>query len=200
MKWRWLISWHLTYPLVKCLFHLKVEGRENIPEKGAIIIAPNHLSNLDPPMVGYAAKRELFYLAKEGLFVVSKPFEWLIRTFNAIPIKREGFDIKVFREVDRLIKRGQAIVIFPEGTRSKSGQLLPFKPGVGMIAARYGIPVVPCYIENTNKPIWKILTGKNPIIIKFGKPIECDKKKDKNYYEYITKLIESEVKKLKERR
>ncbi len=200
MKWRWWITWKLTYPLVKYFLHLKTEGVENVPERGAVVIAPNHLANLDPPIIGYAVKREVFYLAKEELFIVSKPFAWLIKTFNAIPIKRKGFDIKVFREVDRLVKKGQALVIFPEGTRSKTGKLLPFKSGVGMVAARYGIPVIPCYIENTNKPILNILKGKNPIKVKFGKPILCEKKKDRFYYEEITRVIEREVKKLKERR
>lgn len=172
-----------------------------IPKKGPAIIAPNHISTLDPPLLGFAAKRELFFLAKEELFMISKAFTWLIKTFNAIPLKRKGLDISAFKAIDKLIKRGQLIVIFPEGTRSKIGNFLPFHLGVGFIATRWGIPVIPTFIENTNKDIKSVIFGKNKIRFTFGKPIFPEKRiKEKEYYEKFVNQLKLEIEKLKEGR
>ena len=170
MKLRWRIPYHLLKPLVLVLFHLRVEGAENLPAKGGCIIACNHISYLDPPLLGFAAGRELYYLAKEGLFdEVNKFFTWLITTYNAIPLRRGGVDISVIKRVFRLLRRGEVLVLFPEGTRSKSGELLSPKPGLGFIAWRADVPVIPAYIRGANASIGEILLGRQNITITFGK-------------------------------
>ena len=169
MRLRWRIPYYLLKPLVLILFHLKVKGAENLPEGGGCIIACNHISYLDPPLLGFATGRELYYLAKEGLFdEVNKLFTWLIITYNAIPLRRGGVDISVIKRVFRLLRRGEVLVLFPEGTRSKSGRLLSPKPGLGFIAWRANVPVIPAYIRGANARIGEILLGKQKITITFG--------------------------------
>jgi 1-acyl-sn-glycerol-3-phosphate acyltransferase len=181
MKLRWRIPYHLLKPLVLILFHLKVDGAENLPREGGCIIACNHISYLDPPLLGFAAGRELYYLAKEGLFdEVNKFFTWLIVAYNAIPLRRDGVDISVIKHVFQLLRRGEVLVLFPEGTRSTSGELLAPKPGLGFIAWRANVPVIPAYIKGANARIGEILLGRQKIMITFGEAY-LPPRSDRNY-------------------
>lgn len=198
MRLRWMIGWSIVGPTLRFLFGVRVHGRSYVPRKGAVLIASNHMNFIDPPLVGHAAGRECFFLAKEELFAQSRFFRWLIAYFNAIPIKRgKAFDMHLFKEAYRLIKKKQAIILFPEGTRSLNGTFLPFKSGVGMLALRYKIPVVPAYIKNTNRPWQEWLTRRSMVEVFFAEPIypECPSK-DKEAYEEFTLRIEREVHRL----
>jgi 1-acyl-sn-glycerol-3-phosphate acyltransferase len=162
----WLISWVLTFPLFKLLTGVEIVGR--IPKKGPLIIASNHKSFLDPPLVAYTAFREVFFLAKPNLFALSKFFAWLIRTYNAVSIAgTEGL-----RTAVRLLKQGKVVVIFPEGTRLKTEGMLPFNPGMSYLAITYDIPVVPVYITNSNKSVGSLLLRMTTLRIKFGTPVQ----------------------------
>ena len=173
MRLRWRIPYHLLKPLVLLIFHLEVYGRENLPKKGACIMASNHISYLDPPLLGFAAGRELHYLAKEGLFTeVNRAFTWLITTYNAIPLRREGADLTAVKKVLSLLRRGEVVVLFPEGTRSTSGRLLSPKPGLGFVAWHAAVPVVPVHIEGANARILDIVLGREKIRVTFGKPYD----------------------------
>jgi 1-acyl-sn-glycerol-3-phosphate acyltransferase len=200
MKSRWAWGWTATYPIFKWLLRIKVHGGEEIPWKGPLIIASNHMSFFDPPLIGHVAKRECFFLAKEELFGQSRFFRWLIEYFNSIPIKRgKAFDIHLFKEVDRLIKLKQAIVIFPEGTRSRSGKFLPFKEGVGLIALRYNIPVVPAYIKNTYRPWQEWFRKSSRVEVFIGKAMyPGERSKEKEKYEAFTKKVEEEIHRLRD--
>jgi 1-acyl-sn-glycerol-3-phosphate acyltransferase len=165
MSIRWFLSWIFVFPVFKVLTGIKIKGR--IPKKGAYIIACNHVSFLDPPIVGICAAREIYFLAKTGLFEVSRFFSWLIRTYNAIPIS----GIRGLRTAIKLLKKGETVVIFPEGTRSRKGFMLPFNPGVSYLALNLRIPVVPAYITNSNKKFLALLLRFNTLKITFGKPI-----------------------------
>jgi len=198
MRWRWFLGWHITYPIFRIALGVRVHGRRYVPKKGAVLIAANHMSFIDPPLMGHAAKRECFFLAKEELFGQSKFFRWLISYYNAIPIKRgKAFDIHLFKESSKLIKKGQAIILFPEGTRSLEGKFLPFKTGVGMLALRYNVPVVPAYIRNTHRPLKEWLSRRSRIEVFFGEPLRPQgPSKDKKTYEEFTLHIEREVHRL----
>ncbi|MEO0102769.1 MAG: lysophospholipid acyltransferase family protein [candidate division WOR-3 bacterium] len=152
MKWRFLLGLFFIYPLAKFLLRLKVFGRENIPQ-GGVIIAANHTSNFDPPLLVIAAKRELYFLAKEELFNVSRFFSWLIKSFNALPLSRGRFSKGLLVEIKNLTEKGKAVLLFPEGTRSRDGKLGRFKPGVGFIAKFTNVPVVPCLVKGINDSI-----------------------------------------------
>ena len=165
MSIKWFLSWVLLYPLMKLLTGIEIEGR--VPRCGALILASNHVSFLDPPAVGVAACREIYFLAKAGLFKGSKAFARLITAYNALTL--EGmFGV---RKAIRLFRAGNAVVIFPEGTRSRKKKILPFHQGVGYLAINFGVPVVPVYIANSNKRFVSLMLRINKLKIRFGKVI-----------------------------
>jgi 1-acyl-sn-glycerol-3-phosphate acyltransferase len=169
MTFRWLLAHIIAAPIARVLFGLKITGLENIPS-GPVIFASNHISLLDPPVLGYAVHREVYFVAKEELFQLRRFFTRLIQYFNAISIRRDG-DIRALRIILKVLKDRISLIIFPEGTRSKTGELLPFLPGVGLIALKSRIPVVPVFIRNTNAPLIDIFTRKRRIEVRFGRPI-----------------------------
>lgn len=128
-----------------------VRGREHIPRAGGLIVACNHISFWDPPLVGAACPRELHFLAKEELF--DAPLLGpLIRSVNAIPIRRGVADLTgLSRAIERL-RGGDALLMFPEGTRMRDGELHPARPGVGMIAVHSDASVLPCCVSGSNHP------------------------------------------------
>lgn len=142
--------------LVSAAFHIyfkiNVVGRENIPAaKGGFIIASNHVSNNDPPMVGVVFKRKYTFMAKDELFHVNPIFTWLISKLGAFPVKRGSKDTAAIDEALKSLENGRAFVIFPEGTRSKDGELGKPKSGVSLIAARAKAPVVPVFVKYGRK-------------------------------------------------
>ena len=165
MSFRWFLSWVFVFPLFKVLTGIRIKGR--VPKKGAYIIACNHVSFLDPPIVGICAGREIYFLAKTGLFESSKAFSWLIRAYNAIPIS----GIQGLRTAMKLLKRGEAVVIFPEGTRSRKGHMLPFNRGVSYLALNLRISVIPAFITNSNKRFMSLMLRWHTLKITFGRPI-----------------------------
>ncbi len=192
MGFRWLISWLFTFPLFVLLTGVEIKGK--IPKKGAVILASNHVSFLDPPLVGYTAFREVFFLAKQGLFVLSRFFTWLIRSYNAINL--EGG--QGIRPAIRLLNQGKAIVIFPEGTRSKIGTMLPFNPGVGYLAITYDVPVIPVRIVNSNKKVFSLMCRINNLKIIYGEPVyPTGYDKSKQGFEEFAERIREEVMSLK---
>ncbi len=188
MRPAWLISWVLTYPLFKLLTGVKIVGR--IPKKGPLIIASNHKSFLDPPLIGYTAFREVLFLAKPDLFAHSRFFAWLIRTYNAVRISgTEGL-----RSAVKLLKQGKVIVIYPEGTRLKTEGMLPFNPGLSYLAITYDIPVVPVHITNSNKSVLSLLLRMTTLRIRYGRPIRpSGYKKTKEDFERFAARIREEV-------
>lgn len=145
----------IFYPFVKhslkiffILFHRhKVYGLEHFP-KGAAIIAPNHASFLDPPLIAVSAPEEISFLARKTLFD-SPVLGFLIRHLNAYPVTGTAQDLASFKLISTLLKENQKVLIFPEGERTKEGQLGPMKSGIGMLALRMKCPILPVYIHGT---------------------------------------------------
>jgi 1-acyl-sn-glycerol-3-phosphate acyltransferase len=154
----------------RVIFGFRVSGRELIPRSGAVIIASNHISYCDPPVVGSGVPREVYFLAKEELFR-NRAFGWLIRQYNAIALRRSVGDVGAVRRAVELLKQGKAVLMFPEGTRSLSGRLLKPKPGVGMIASLTSAPVVPAYVTGSNH-LGAAFLRKTTMAVRFGRPIE----------------------------
>jgi 1-acyl-sn-glycerol-3-phosphate acyltransferase len=126
-------------------FRLKIYGRENLIEEGPAIFASNHASYLDPPLVGVACRNEILFLARKSLF--EKPvFGPLVSRLNCIPIDRDRGDVAAVRAILRLLKEGKRTLVFPEGTRSRDGNLQPARAGLGLIIAKSLAPVVPVRI------------------------------------------------------
>jgi 1-acyl-sn-glycerol-3-phosphate acyltransferase len=130
--------------LAKAFFKFEVRGAEHIPRTGAAIIASNHASYLDPPLIGMAIPRPIFYFAKEELFRTL--FGSALKIVNAIPVNRDQLDRKTLRTVLSVLAQGEMILMFPEGTRSESGDLQEGRPGTGFIAYQAKVPVVPAYV------------------------------------------------------
>ncbi|MBP1761998.1 MAG: 1-acyl-sn-glycerol-3-phosphate acyltransferase [Firmicutes bacterium] len=147
---------------------LKIEGFSNIPPSGAIIVAPNHLSYLDPLLVAVAINRPVNFMAKAELFH-NKILGKLLTMVYAFPVKRGNGDRHAIRHALQLMEEGKVLGIFPEGTRKKPGQVEHTQGGAAMIALRSGAPVLPIACIGSDKTIpcgwlW-------PLIIRIGEPI-----------------------------
>ena len=156
-------------------FQYRAYGQENIIEEGPAIMAANHQSYFDPPLVGITCKNELYYLARKTLFE-KKLLGPIISRVNALPVDLSQGDLAAFRSILKLLQEGHRTVIFPEGTRSLTGQIQKARPGIGMIIARTLAPVVPMRIFGSFEAWPK--GGKikpHPITVVVGKPIRFKK-------------------------
>lgn len=155
------------------IFRLHVEGRENVPQTRAIIVAPNHKSDWDPPLIGVAFNtRIIHYMAKEELF--KNPFlGWLIRQFGTFPVKRGTVDRTAIRQALRELKAGNPLGIFPEGTRIRREGLGRFHSGMASLALMTGTPVVPVAVIGSRWMPHK----KGPLAVLIGKPVEVKKQR-----------------------
>lgn len=196
----------LFYQLLRTIFfiflkvfnRLEVIGYENIPEKGGVIVAANHVSYLDPPVIGVALKRQAAFIAKERLFRIPLIGRG-IKAFS-FPVKRDRPQPSTIKEAVSRLKRGGVLVLFPEGGRSANGSFLDAKRGVGMIAATSSTPVVPALIEGTDRafPVGARFFRPAKIRVVFGTPLKIEKKEtDKHFQERISREIMERIKKLK---
>ncbi len=168
----WIVK-RIAKRLARLLFRVEAVGTGHIPGSGPTLIVSNHTSVLDPPIIGAVTPRPLHFLAKAEL--VSIPlFGRLISALHTLPVKRDGADPGALRAALRVLAAGQALLIFPEGTRGAEGTLGEGKPGAGMLALLSGAPVVPAYIEGTGRVLprgrWVPRCGK--IRVRFG-PTLC---------------------------
>ena len=132
------------------IFRTRVYGRENIPKGGAVILAANHASNIDPPLMASLIERPVSYMAKIELF--GHPiFGAAIRRCHAFPVKRGASDRGAIKAAVNVLREGRVLGLFPEGTRSKTGALKKAEAGVALIATMTGAPVVPVAILNTHR-------------------------------------------------
>ena len=180
----------------------EVKGKENVPE-GGVIVAANHISYLDPPLVGSITPRRATFMARKGLFKV--PFLGKIIRPAAFPIDREKPRPSSIKEAVKRLKSGELIVIFPEGSRSETGKLAQAKRGIGMIAGLSRVPIVPTLIIGSNKvlPIDAKWIKRAKITVIFGKPIntasltEEKGQKSSELHEQISSRIMAAIEELK---
>jgi 1-acyl-sn-glycerol-3-phosphate acyltransferase len=129
-------------------FRLEVVGRENIPADDAFIISPSHRSNLDTPLLGVVTKRRLRYMGKESLWT-SRPLGWLLSTLGGFPVRRGAADREAIRASVEILRRGEPLVMFPEGTRQTGPKVEEMRDGPAYLACREGVPIVPVGIAGT---------------------------------------------------
>jgi len=190
------VFYNVTKILVKLIllffFRIKVEGRDNEPQDGAVIVCSNHISWWDPPLIGCILKRRVFFMAKQELFQ-SPLFGCILKLLGAFPVKRGSPDRKAIKKSLQVLKQNKVLGLFPEGTRSKTGKLQKPEPGVGFIAIKSRAKILPIAIKG-KYGLFK------PIHVKIGKPMEL-----KEYYkgkishgkiEEASYLIMNEIKKL----
>jgi 1-acyl-sn-glycerol-3-phosphate acyltransferase len=138
-------AYYLTRAIAHCCFDYRVVNRKVIPPSGGLILAMNHQSFLDPPLAGIACDREVFYLARKTLLDIPV-LGRLLLDLNVIPYDQEGADMSALKSLIRVVRAGEAAVVFPEGTRSPDSQLLPAQSGLGLVVAKTMAPVVPMRI------------------------------------------------------
>jgi 1-acyl-sn-glycerol-3-phosphate acyltransferase len=162
----WFAFW-ILWLLSKIFSPITVCGKNKIPS-GNIIIASNHVSNLDPVLLGLAYGRRISYLAKDTLFS-NKIFSWVLYHVSAFPIKRNTADISALRMALKRLSKGDSMVVFPEGTRKANEP----QQGIGFLAVKSGVPVVPAYIDGSDKvlPAGTEWPKRGPIKIIFGEPV-----------------------------
>jgi len=174
-------------------FHdFQVEGLENIPKEGALLIASNHLSNADPPAIGSFSGlvRDSRFVAKKELFEIPV-FGWFFRHCNYIPVDRQRQigDFGALKEVVHALDNGESVIMFPEGTRSKTGKPQKPKSGIGFLVYKTGVPVLPVRITGTFGWPWV-----RKIRIKFGKVMHLTKDETlepkAQYKEFANKIME----------
>jgi 1-acyl-sn-glycerol-3-phosphate acyltransferase len=148
----------------------RVEGRENVPARGGVILASNHTSYADPPLVGTACPRRVFFMAKQELFRMPL-LGWLIPRVHSFPVRRGKGDRRALREAVRLLNRGEVVLIFPEGTRSPNGRLQPPELGAAMVALMSGAPVVPMALIGSDRllPQHSPLPRPAKVTVRFGR-------------------------------
>lgn len=136
----------------RLLFRLRVEGLDNIPQRGPVLLCPNHQSHLDPPLVGCVSRRRMNFLAKKQLFYFP-PLRWLISFLDSIPIDREGMSAGGLKETLKRLRRNEMVLFFPEGTRTPDGEMKKTLPGFVAVVKRSGAAVVPIGIQGAYE-VW----------------------------------------------
>ena len=156
--------------LLIALTRWRVEGRENVPRKGPVIVVSNHMTYVDPPLLGASVPRRITFMAKEELFGLS-PLGLVVRAYGAFPVSRSGVDRTALRRALEILKKGGVLGMFPEGKRSLSYKLQEAQPGTAFIAARSGAPIVPVGITGTEKVKGISFILRRPsIVVKIGRP------------------------------
>ncbi len=154
------------------VFRYRVYGRENVPPTGPVILASNHQSFLDPVYCGVAVKRHLVYVARDSLFRW-RFFGFLIHSVNAIPVSRDKADIAAMRAIIARLQGGAAVCLYPEGTRTHDGRIIPVKAGFGLLCRRAKAVVVPVLIDGAFEtwPRHRRFFRPGAIRVHFGTPL-----------------------------
>ena len=157
--------------VMKFFFRLEVRNEERFPLEGPVVLACNHVSNADPPLVGVACPRKVNIMAKEELFV--PVIGTIFRFLGAFPVRRGGADRAAIKHGIDILKKGECLIIFPEGTRSRTGQLGKAQPGALMMASKAGATIVPTCIVGTDFVREKRWWPK--VVVSFAEPIPFPK-------------------------
>ncbi|MDX8364834.1 lysophospholipid acyltransferase family protein [Cytobacillus sp. IB215665] len=176
------IAKNIVWGILKPLYRIKIIGSENIPKEGSVLICSNHISVLDPPVVGITSTRPIHFMAKEELFRVPI-LKTAISNLNAFPVKRGMSDRSAIRNALAILNDDNVLGIFPEGTRNKEGNLGKGLAGVGFFALRSNALVVPCAIIGPYKPFRKLH-------VVYGRPVDItEMRKQKASASEVTDVI-----------
>jgi len=206
----YFLGWCFFRTVYKFYFGWRVYNPERVPLKGPVILASNHASFIDPPLVGAGVRRGINYLARESLFrfpVVG----WVLHRWNSVPVDREGGGAKGLKAIlDRLLDGG-AIILFPEGTRTRDGKLQPARSGIGLTVIKSTAPVVPVRVFGTFEAFGRHMRFPRPrrIAVKYGQPMlfeelraeakGCEKPRLKAIYQQVADEILAAIAKLEPR-
>jgi 1-acyl-sn-glycerol-3-phosphate acyltransferase len=210
MNLSYRIGWNLFRAVYATYFRWRVFNPERVPLEGGVILASNHASFLDPPLVGAGLKRDINYLARESLFRFPG-IGALLRSWNSVPVDRDGGGASGLREILNRLFAGGAIILFPEGTRTPDGNLQPARSGIGLTVIKSDALVIPVRTFGTFEAFGKNHKFPRPkkIAVKYGKPMRfeklraeakiCPKPRLKEIYQEVADEIMAAIAKLEPR-
>lgn len=204
MNWSYRLGWIFFRAFFALYFRVRYHNPERVPGEGPVILASNHASFLDPPLVGSGLRRMVNYLARDTLF--DAPLVGaVLRSWKVVPVDREGGGGAGLKAIlDRLLNGG-VILLFPEGTRSLDGKLRPAKAGIGLTVIKSAAPVVPVRVLGTHEAYGRHLKWPRPrrLTVKYGQPMEfkalreeartCSKPRLKEIYQQVADEIMAEI-------
>jgi 1-acyl-sn-glycerol-3-phosphate acyltransferase len=210
MNLSYRLGWSFFRALFATYFRWRVFNPERVPRTGGVILASNHASFLDPPLVGSALPRDINYLARESLFrfpVVGA----VLRSWNSVPVDRDGGGAAGLREILNRLHAGGGIILFPEGTRTTDGKLQPARSGIGLTVIKSAAPVVPVRVFGTFAAYGRRHKIPRPyrVMVKYGVPMNfeklraeakvCSKPRLKEIYQEVADEIMTAIAKLEPR-
>lgn len=181
--------------ILKVFFRMRVVNKKYIPKQGGFILASNHVSYLDPIALGVSCPRKLNYMGRDSLFT-KRLFSRLLYSLHVFPVKRDSADISALKEAMQRIKRGDGLLMFPEGSRQqKNGVLGQAQSGAAFLAAKLNVPVIPAFVKGTEKALPKHAKFFNltKISVSFGKEILIERGAP---YQEATRLIMARIREL----
>ena len=205
------IGWLGFRAMYAVYFRWRVLHPERVPETGAVLLAANHASFIDPPLVGSALPRECTFMARATLFRFG-PTRWLLNQWQAVPIDRDGGGASGMKRIVAALNNGRAVILFPEGTRTRDGQLQPVRSGVGMIVIKSEAPVVPVRVWGTFEAYGRAVRFPKPVrvTVKYGEPLHfselraeaktCSKERLKEIYQQIANEIMAAIARMEPKR
>ncbi len=200
MNLSYRLGWMFFRAVFAIYFRWRVLNPEHVPQTGAVILAANHASYIDPPLAGAGLHRPINYLARESLFRFFGVGA-LLRSWNSVPVDREGGGARGLKNILERLLAGGGIILFPEGTRSPDGKLQPARSGIGLVVAKSDAPVVPVRIFGSHEAWGRNQTFPRPkkVAVKYGAPMQfeklraesksCDKARLKQIYQQIADEI-----------
>jgi 1-acyl-sn-glycerol-3-phosphate acyltransferase len=203
----YFLGWSFYRLVFASYFRWRVFNPERVPLKGPVILAANHASFLDPPLIGSGLHRDINYLARKSLFRYPV-LGWILRTVNAVPVDRDGGGAAGLKAIMDRLHAGGAIILFPEGTRTVDGKLQPARSGIGLTVIKSDAPVVPVRVFGTYQAWGRSIRIPRPVpvAVKYGEPMHfeglraearaCSKARLKEIYQLVADEIMAAIARL----
>jgi 1-acyl-sn-glycerol-3-phosphate acyltransferase len=184
------------------LFDLKVYGTRHLPRTGGLLLVSNHQSNLDPVLLGVQLPRALSYMAKSELFKVHPLFTWMIRSLGAFPVRQRTGDVGAVKEAIARLQEGDVLNVYPEGSRTETGEIGPMEKGIGLVIRRAKVPVVPVAIDGSYEA-WRKgrrMFRRWPIRLQYGPPMDLAHLKGEEIVQRVDQTLRKMYDDLRSRR
>jgi 1-acyl-sn-glycerol-3-phosphate acyltransferase len=210
MTFAYWCGWRTFRAVFTCYFRWHVYNAERVPLTGPVILAPNHASYFDPPLVGSGVRRQISFLARDSVFRVPV-LAAILRSWKVVPVDRDGGTGRGLKQIMQRLDQGGAIILFPEGTRSRNGELNPARSGIGLTVIKSSAPVVPVRVFGTHDAYGphRLVPRPRPVAVKYGQPLmfealraeaaTCSKQRVKEIYQQVADEIMAEIARLEPR-
>jgi 1-acyl-sn-glycerol-3-phosphate acyltransferase len=210
MTFPYRCGWWFFRAVFAVYFRYRVFNPERVPLTGPVILAPNHASFMDPPLVGAGLRRQISYLAREDIFHVPI-LGRILRSWEVVPVDRDGGTGRGLKQILQRLELGGAIILFPEGTRSRLGDLNPARSGIGLVVIKSSAPVLPVRVFGTHDAFGphQRLPRPRRVTVKYGQPLwfaeqraeaaSCPRQRVKEIYQQVADEIMTEIARLEPR-